>query len=381
MKHVLTGLLFFLFSLPTLSQSPNTPRPPRAKNVILLIGDGMGVSQIQAGLTANKGKLNLLQFPVTGFSLTEASDKYITDSGAGATALSIGSKTYNGAIGVDTSGTPRETILESAEKKGLATGLVATCSITHATPAAFIAHQPKRSMEEAIAADFLKTDIDVFIGGGLRYFTQRQDGRNLLAELKAKGYQVLPDTAADLKRYNKGKLAAFVASVHPPKMIEGRGNYLLRATQTALEILRQQPEGFFIMIEGSQIDWGGHANNTGYVTSEMIDFDQAIGEALRFAQTDGNTLVIVTADHETGGMSLTAGNTAQGTVEAKFTTGGHTGVMVPVFAYGPGAEAFSGMYPNTAIYFKMMEALGLPLPENHKAVIDKPAGRSTGRSR
>ncbi len=242
---------------------------------------------------------------------------------------------------------------------------MATCSITHATPASFIAHQAKRSLEEAIALGFLKTEVDVFIGGGLRYFTQRQDGRNLLKELRAKGYQTLADTTADIRQFSKGKLAALTADLHPPRMTEGRGDYLMRATQTALQILKQQPKGFFVMIEGSQIDWGGHANNTKYVTSEMIDFDQAIGEALRFAQQDKNTLVIVTADHETGGMSLTAGSTANGTAEAKFTTGGHTGVMVPVFAFGPGAEAFGGIYPNTAIYSKMIQALGLTRPDNH----------------
>jgi alkaline phosphatase len=363
---VLLGTALAAWSQPAKTNQTKS-KTTRAKNIILLIGDGMGIAQIQAGLTANGGKLNLLQFPVTGFSLTEASDQYITDSGAGATALSIGSKTYNGAIGVDASGTPRETILETAEKKGLATGLVATCSITHATPASFIAHQAKRSLEEAIALDFLKTDVDVFIGGGLQYFTQRQDGRNLLEELRAKGYQTLADTTADLGQFNKGKLAAVVAGLHPKKMTEGRGDYLVKATQTALQIVKQQPKGFFVMIEGSQIDWGGHANDTKYVTSEMIDFDRAIGEALRFAQQDKNTLVIVTADHETGGMSLTAGSTAAGTVEAKFTTGGHTGVMVPVFASGPGAEAFSGIYPNTAIYAKMMQALGLTPPDTHPA--------------
>jgi alkaline phosphatase len=327
----------------------------------------MGVSQIQAGLTANKGKLHLLQFPVTGFSLTEASDQYVTDSGAGATALSIGRKTYNGAIGVDATGAAQETILETAEKKGLATGLVATCSITHATPASFIAHQARRSLEEAIALDFLQTGVDVFIGGGLRYFTKRQDGRNLLEELRSKGYQTLADTTADLRQFSKGKLAALTADLHPARMTDGRGDYLMRATQTALQILKQQQKGFFIMIEGSQIDWGGHANDTRYVTSEMIDFDQAIGEALRFAQADKGTLVIITADHETGGMSLTAGSTAAGTVEARFTTGGHTGVMVPVFAFGPGAEAFSGIYPNTAIYTKMMQALGFTPPVRYPA--------------
>jgi len=347
-------ILSLCFTASAFSQSDKS----KAKNVIFLIGDGMGVAQIYAGLTANQGTLNLERCPHVGFSKTQSSDDYITDSAAGATAFSIGKKTYNGAIGVDSAGIPCETILESAEKKGLATGLVATSSITHATPAAFIAHQAKRSMEQEIAADFLKTDIDVFIGGGLRYFTQRADGRNLLTELKAKGYMIA-DSTYDLTKCKNGRLAALMASDYLPRVSQGRGSFLPVATQTAIQLLNLKSKGFFLMVEGSQIDWGGHTNETSYVTSEMIDFDKAIGIALDFARTDRHTLVIITADHETGGMAITGGDMTHGKVEASFVTKSHTGDMVPVFAFGPGAEAFSGIYENTAIYEKMMNALGL----------------------
>jgi alkaline phosphatase len=327
------------------------------KNIILMIGDGMGVAQIYAGLTANKGSLNLERCPFVGFHKNQSSDSYVTDSGAGATAFSIGEKTYNGAIGVDASKVAHTTILEMAAKRKLATGLVVSCSITHATPAAFIAHQPSRSMVEDIANDFLRTDIDVFIGGGKKHFAQRKDGKNLLDSLREKGYQVL-DTLTEITKVKSGKLAGFIASEEPPKVSQGRGDQLLQSTQTALGILRQNKKGFFIMIEGSQIDWGGHANDSDYVIKEMLDFDKAIGAALDFAEKDGNTLVIITADHETGGLALTGGDMKTGKVEMKFITKGHTGVMIPVFAYGPGAESFSGIYQNTGIFKKMMEAFG-----------------------
>ena len=320
-----------------------------------MIGDGMGVAQIYAGLTANKGSLNLERCTYVGFHKSQAADDYVTDSGAGATAFSIGKKTFNGAIGVDATRVAQPTILEIAEDNKLATGLVVSCSITHATPASFIAHQPSRAMVEEIAADFLKTDIDVFIGGGKKHFTQRKDGKNLLDSLKAKNYQVA-DTLTEIVKITSGKLAGFIADGEPPKVSEGRGDQLLQSTKTALTILQKNKKGFFMMVEGSQIDWGGHANDAAYTVNEMIDFDKAIGAVLDFAEKDGNTLVIITADHETGGMALINGDMNSGKVEAKFNTTGHTGVMVPVFSYGPGAEKFSGIYPNYAIFEKIMAA-------------------------
>ena len=325
------------------------------KNIIFLIGDGMGITQVYAGMTANHGSLFIESMPVMGMSKTYSSDAYITDSAAGATAFSAGKKTYNGAIGVDPDGKPIETILEIAEKNGKATGLVATSSITHATPASFIAHQPKRSMEEEIAADFLKTDIDVFIGGGKKFFANREDGKDLTSELKEKGYQVVY-SMDDLSPIKSGKVAALTAENENPPYSKGREDMLPNAAEKAIELLSQNEDGFFLMVEGSQIDWGGHANDIQYVVDEMLDFDRTIAKALEFAAKDKHTLVVVTADHETGGLTLNGGSIESGEVSAMFTTGSHTAVSVPVFAFGPQSENFSGYFENTAIFKKFLDA-------------------------
>ncbi|HKI88110.1 MAG TPA: alkaline phosphatase [Draconibacterium sp.] len=334
---------------------PREFKSKKPKNIIFLIGDGMGTAQIFAGLTANHGHLFLENCKQVGFSKTQSADNYITDSAAGGTALSCGIKTYNGAIGVDVNKNPVKTILEDAEAINLATGLVSTSSITHATPASFIAHQPSRNMYEEIAADFLKTDIDVFIGGGYKHFTQRKDGRNLVNELKQKGYTVEQDINK-IKNVKSGKLVGLTAEEHNGRVAE-RGNMLPVAAETAINILSQNKKGFFLMVEGSQIDWGGHAGSTVYVVEDMLDFDKTIGIALEFAAKDGKTLVVITADHETGGMALTGGNMDSGIVKADFPLGDHTAVMVPVFAYGPGAEQFTGIMENTDIHKKMKQLL------------------------
>lgn len=334
---------------------PQHFKAKKPKNVIFLIGDGMGVSQVFAGLTANHFRLFLENCKYIGFSKTQSADDFITDSAAGGTALSAGVKTYNGAIGVDADTVPVKTILEAAEENGLATGLVSTSAITHATPASFIAHQPSRNMYEEIAADFLKTDIDVFIGGGRNHFTQRKDGRNLMDELAAKNYRV--ETEMDkIAEVKSGKLAGLTAEVHNGRMNE-RGNMLPVATETAINILSKNKKGFFLMVEGSQVDWGGHANSTIYVVEDMLDFDRTIGKALEFAANDRETLVVVTADHETGGMAITGGNVSTGMVKGAFTSGGHTAVMVPVFSYGPGAENFIGIMDNTELHNRMQDLL------------------------
>jgi len=350
MKNILTVALLLSLSWSGFSQKDKHP-----KNIILMIGDGMGVAQIYAGLTANHGKLNLEQCTTVGFHKNQASDKYVTDSAAGATAFACGQKTYNGAIGVDANGKSISTILEIAEHNGLATGLVATCSITHATPACFISHQASRSLDENIALDFLKTDVDVFIGGGRKFFTQRNDGLNLTDSLKARGYQIA-NTIAEVQQISSGKLAAFLADEQQPKFSDGRGDELAKSTRVAIDLLKSNKKGMFLMIEGSQIDWGGHGNDTQYIIDEMIDFDNTIGKVIDFAKKDGNTLVIITADHETGGFSIIGGDMKTGEVEGKFTTGNHTGVMIPVFAFGPGSDKFSGIYENTDIFNKMIEA-------------------------
>jgi alkaline phosphatase len=358
MKRIILSVSLFAACISTFAQSSESGKPKQPKNVIFMVGDGMGVSQIYAGMVANKNTLNLERAQFIGFHKNQSADSFITDSAAGATAFSIGKKAKNGAIGVDANDKPQRTILEIAEEKGLATGLVATCSITHATPAAFIGHQPKRAMTQEIAKDFLDTDVDVFIGGGRADFNQRRDGANLIDSLKIRGYQIA-NNIEEVQKIKSGKLAGFLADKEQPRFSKGRGDELSISSETALDILKQNEKGFFLVIEGSQIDWGGHANDTDYIIEEMKDFDKVIGEVFDFAAKDGETLVIITADHETGGFSINGGSTETGEVKGAYTTGGHTGVMIPVLAFGPGAQAFSGFYENTAIFDKMMNALKL----------------------
>jgi alkaline phosphatase len=354
-------VLLFEGFIPAAKQKKKGPKKP--KNIILMIGDGMGLAQICAGMVASGGYLHFERFKCIGFSKTNSADDYITDSAAGATAISTGKKTYNGAVGLDADSIPRKTILEYAEEHDLATGMVVTCPVTHATPASFIAHQKSRTMNEAIALDFMKTDIDVFIGWGRRYFETRRDKKNLVAELVNKGYEV--KNGNEIWSVSSGKLAGFTTGKDTLAIHQGRdSSYLTKASLTALSILSQNKKGYFLMIEGSQIDWGGHENNIKYVMDEMLDFNRCLGAVLDYAEQEGNTLVIVTADHETGGLSLDEGTSYRKKhVEAKFSTGHHTGIMVPVFAYGPGAEDFMGIYENTSLFDKMMNLFGFQAEE------------------
>jgi alkaline phosphatase len=334
---------------------PQSQKPP--KNIILMIGDGMGLAHVYAAMVANHGHLYLENFKHIGFSKTHSSSDFITDSGAGGTALATGVKTYNGAIGVGPDRKPVPSIRELAEKKGLKTGLVSTSAITHATPASFIAHTESRDDYEKIAAQFLNTQIDVFIGGGSDHFEKRRDGRNLSQDLLVKGYQVVY-TIADIQKVERGRLAGFTAREHNAPAPE-RGEVLVPATETAIRLLSQESSGFFLMVEGSQIDFLSHVNNTAGVVLETLDFDRAIGAALRFASTNGETLVIVTADHETGGMTLNGGDCKTGQVTALYTSSDHTAVAVPVYAFGPGADQFTGFIDNTEIARRMMKLLNV----------------------
>ncbi|WP_053826082.1 alkaline phosphatase [Lascolabacillus massiliensis] len=326
----------------------------RPKNVIVMIGDGMGVAQLFAGATANKGKLNLDNFKHVGFSRTQSANRYVTDSGAGGTAIAIGRKTNNSSVGVDADGNPVPSVLKIAQQNGLATGVVVTTSILDATPADFVAHVPKRDMMPEIASQFVTSGLDVFIGGGIEHFTDREDQRNLLEELSQKGYQVYDNIEA-IKSVKEGKLAGFLKE----NRVSERGNQLEETTEVTLNILDDHKKGFFLMVEASEIDGGGHENDIQYTIEEMLDFDRTIGKVLEFAEKDGRTLVIVTADHETGGLTLTGGDMQTGEVTGRFTTRGHTGVMVPVFAYGPGAENFTGINENTSFYSKILNVLRL----------------------
>lgn len=331
------------------------------KNIVLMIGDGMGLSQISAAMYSNRNTLALEEFPVIGFQKTASASDLVTDSAASATAIATGKKTYNGAVGMNVDSLPQATILEEAIDKNVMTGIVATCTITHATPGSFYAHQPLRVMHEAIAKDFLETPVNFVIAGGKKYFDRREDEDNLIKKLLLQNYQVssfLDNSLEEIPISLRRNFLYFTADREPLPVTQGR-DYLPYAARLATNYLSRRSEGngFFLLIEGSQIDWAGHANEGKLVINEILDFNRTVEKVLAFAKRNKNTLVIVTADHETGGFAI-QNDSKMGKIKTEFTSNGHTASMVPVFAYGPGAELFRGIYENTAIYEKMRTAYG-----------------------
>ena len=333
-------------------------QPSQPQNVILIVGDGMGVAQVYSSVVAQGDGSAFLRFPITGFSRTYSYNKYTTDSGAGGTALMTGHKVENKHIAFGPHGEWYPSFLTRAkEEKGMKAGFVVTSSVLDATPASTYAHASYRKEFDTISMQMARCGFDVMIGGDLDHFLplNRKDGKAPLDTLRQKGYTLLFDTA-DLGGADKLPLCALLSD-GDPKTEPARGDMLLRGVQTALRIL-PNTKGFVLMIEGSQIDWAGHNNDTAYLAAEMADFESVLHSVLDFAAKDGNTLVVVTADHETGGLSLLDGDIAKGTnTKMHFSTGSHSGVMVPVFAFGPGAERFSGIQQNTDIARKIMQLL------------------------
>lgn len=362
----LTSLVIFLFGACQPKVIPDSPPleeiifAEQPKNIILMIGDGMGLTQVSAAMYAKGNRHVLEHFPVVGFQKTHTKYGRITDSAAASTAIACGVKTYRNAVGVDADTIPHKTILEEAVARELATGMVTTVSITHATPAAFVSHQKYRNLHELIAIDLTNSGIDLFIGGGKKYFDRRYfDERNLIKELNTKGYKVynyFNHRLSEKIMMTDQKFGFFTADNHPISKMQGR-DYLPKAAKLALNFLKKRGDnGFFLMIEGSQIDWAGHGNEVVQLMDELKDFNESIAAALDFALKDKETLLIVTADHETGGLAINPKSKMK-RLKLAFTSNDHTGTMVPVFAIGPKAELFSGIYDNTEIYYKMKEAL------------------------
>jgi len=346
------------------SQSTQKQEITTPKNVILLIADGTGLSQISAAFYFKDTLPNYERFKHIGLIKTSSSRQKITDSAAGATAFASGVKTYNGAIGVTDDSTNVKNLVEIVSTRNIKSGLIATSSITHATPASFYAHTLSRNSAEDIALDMVKSEVDFFAGGGKDFFDERADGRNLLNELKEKNFQIDTTALGDFSKIKSSKKVGYLLSEDEmPPISKGRGDFLTEATTLAIQFLSKDAANFFIMVEGSQVDWGGHDNDAAYLISELIDFDDAIGAALDYAEQDGNTLVIVTADHETGGFTLASKvkKRENGTsyndyneLDMTFSTDGHSATLIPVFAYGPGAEEFAGIYENTEIFDKIL---------------------------
>ena len=347
-------LLTLFFPLLVIAQTQQTADSPL--NVILLIGDGMGLSQISAGMYANNNQTVLEDFSIIGLSKTHAINSLVTDSAASGTAMACGEKTYNGVLGISSRNQKLESVLEICEDNGYNTGLIANSSIVHATPASFYANIDSRKKYEEIALQLSESNVDYFIGGGKKYFNKREDNRNLIKEMDK------VDVVKNFNAYKKSdvdRIGFFTYNDEPPSIIDGRAPLLAKYLTATLDKLDNRKEPFFLMVEGSQIDWGGHANDIEYITSEFIEFNSAIEVALNFAKNNSNTLVIVTADHETGGLAITMGKTKGYEIVAGFNTGGHSATMVPVFSYGKFSELFGGIYDNTQIFHKMIEALGI----------------------
>ncbi len=365
---VLVSIAFMLFACKS-SRFAGNKRNSVPKNVILFISDGTGLSQISSAFYFKESSPNYARFNHIGLIKTSSSREDVTDSAAGATAFACGVKTYNGAIGVSNDSTEVKNLVELLSLKNFKTGMIATSSITHATPASFYAHVINRGLAEEIALDLVQSEVDFFAGGGLQFFNDRKDGRNLLDELIEKQFVINTRALDEFEKIKSNKKAGYLlAKDEMPPAKEGRGDFLSEATELGIQFLDKDNSGFFMMAEGSQIDWGGHDNDAPYLVSELIDFDDAVGRALDYAEKDGNTLVIVTSDHETGGFTLAAkkkkGEDGEEYSDYReigmtFSTDGHSATLIPVFAYGPGSEEFLGVYENNAVFDKILNALNI----------------------
>lgn len=339
-------------------QNEKAQEPVKAMNVIYMIGDGMGLPQVYATMLATKQDLTFVQFPYIGVVDTHSASNEITDSAAGGTALASDHKTKNSMLGMNPDTIPVKTVLEALKDQGKETGIVVSCYVTHATPAAFYAKVPKRSKYETIAMQLAEADnINLIIGGGRKYFNERNDSLDLIGKMVNEyGWKVY-DTLADID-YSCKKYAVMANPDHMPHAAN-RGDFLPRAVETALRTLDDAENGFFLMVEGSQIDFACHAHDSAWMVDETLDFDRAIKVALDYAKEKGNTLVVVTADHETGGLTLPDPNGKYTNIAFNYSTGSHTCLPVMVYAYGPGAEQFTGWMQNSDMKEKIMNACGL----------------------
>lgn len=349
--------IIFLLLLPAGADGQGRSRKAdRPLNVIILIGDGMGTSQLTIPYAYGKKEPVFSQFENIGLVQTSSATHKVTDSAAGSTAMFTGKKTYNNAIGVDVDTVFRDNMVELLSERGYMTGVVTSSSVTDATPAGFYAHAVSRTMHTDIAQYLLASEIDFFAGGGLKYFLS-SEGRDFFAE---NNIALNLETLEKIRRPEENKRYGFLLAMDGmPKMQNGREDFLPEATKIALDYLSGPGTGFLLMVEGAQMDWAGHGNDAEYMIAEMRDFEATVSAAYKWARRDGNTLLIVTADHETGGFTLGAsGDNLYGadykTIEPTFSTTNHSAALVPLLAYGPGSEQFRGIMQNTDIFDKVM---------------------------
>jgi alkaline phosphatase len=355
--------------------------PKQARNIILFIGDGMGVAQVQAGAFAAKGMaldakmepphFSFERFPICGYLTSFSSDSFVTDSSAAGTALASGVKTKNGMLGVGPDGKPVETIAEMAKKRGMAVGVLSSVGLNHATPACFYAHADSRGDYDDITSQALDcTTVDVLMGGGIYRKTWTDD--KLRAKAAEKGYKFFAcDSIADLTPEKVGSSRVFgTFDTNDNKQLDYQTSrtagceepQLSELTTRALALLSRNAKGFFLMVESGSIDWACHANDAAAVIGEVQELDRTVDATVAFLQSKrllGDTLIIVTADHETGGLTLPGPykkTLKPGQApDIRFSVKDHTGITVPLWAQGPGGSALQGKNDNTAV-FRAMEA-------------------------
>ena len=351
----------YTFDKPYEVEKVKAPRGKKVKNVILMIGDGMSLMHIQAAWTCNRGHLWLENAQYTGLSKTPATNRLITDSGSGGTSLATGYKTRYHAVGVDEDGNKLKSLVDYAKEAGKSAGVAVTCRLWDATPCDFLSHNIDRDNEQELIAEMANSPVDYVFGGGAKFFTNRKDGRNIFKELEKKGYKVFTsrkDLETISKEKGNSKVYCVPFEVDTP-LPDERGDLLARASIAGMNLLNQNKNGFFMMVEGSQLDDYGHFNQLDMLMKETLDFDQTFGSIIKWAAEDGETLVVVTADHETGGMTVLGGDYKEGRVEVNFSTKNHSGTMVPVYAFGPGSENFSGFMDNTDICWKIKALMNM----------------------
>lgn len=377
----------FIETLPEgkpLVQKELIPVTNKAKNIILLISDGMSLTQVSSYRLLKGGpneRIALDKFPVSGIVLTHSENAIVTDSASSATAFSTGRKTNNGALGLDKNNEVLENFTEIINRHGYVSSLISTSEITHATPAAYASHIDLRWKTDEISTQMMDSNVMTILGGGRHFFLpeelggKRSDGLNLLEQIKS-SHTVLTEKK-ELETFDHSNLGKVVGLFADEALRDNEkpDNHPLEPSSTEMlkfAINRSQQfsengcRGFFIMLEGSQVDWAGHANDMNYLKREMQDFDDAVALAYNYAQENNDTLVIATADHETGGLLIEPASPTDYTApEVKFSFntgigyGSHTGVPVPVYAYGPGSENFTGTLDNTDIFYAMLEAVDI----------------------
>lgn len=329
----------------------------KPKNIIFLIGDGMGVNYVAASFFTDENS-PYKNFNSIGLANTASSDRLITDSGAGATVLATGYRTINRYISVDSAGNSLRTLFEIAKERGKSVGIVSTSSVTHATPAAFFAHIDDRGRETDIALQLSQSNIDVIIGGGKQFFIpdvsggSRKDDINVIKNMQSIGYKWIQEF--DHESIAGADKVLCLLEKNGLKHASDRKQTLGDFTKAAIQNLNSGEKGFVLMVEGSQIDWAGHDNTSDILLAEMKDFNTAITEALNFAKEDGNTLIVITADHETGGMAITGGDIDGKNLKLSFVSKSHTAGFVPLFSLGPSEELFRGVFENYEIGRKLI---------------------------